>query len=365
MSDYRISRRTSESTAGLVFFGALVAVLATLPWWDDDGSLRTPLVVILLYLALAQMWNLLAGFAGLISIGQQMFVGAGTYALLVFAEDNGIDPWLSVALAGIVAGILSLPVAWFTFRLTGGYFAIATWVIAEVVRLLVTESDDLRGGEVRSLTRNALGEYDLETRNNVTYWLALLLAVGATAIVVFVLRSRIGLALRAIRDSDAGARGLGIDVTRAKLVVWVVAAAWTGCVGAVLLLNSPSATAASAFSVSRWTALVIFIVVIGGVGSTTGPIIGVLIFWFLDEQLADAEAWRFIILGALAALFAVVAPTGIYGLLQRWRPLQFFPVRRRLVGPDVDGAATTSPSSATGTDDPPVGTVTTSESERP
>lgn len=336
MSEYSISRTTPESTVGVTVAALVVVVLATLPWWDGDGSLRTPLVVILLYLALAQMWNLLAGFAGLISIGQQMFVGIGTYALLVLAEDNGIDPWLSVALAGVVAGVLSLPVAWFSFRLTGGYFAIGTWVVAEVVRLLVTESDDLRGGEVRSLTRAALGDYDLETRNNVTYWLALLLAVLSTAIVVFVLRSRIGLALRAIRDNDAGARGLGVDVTKAKLLIWVTAATVTGSVGAVLLLNAPSATAVSAFSVSRWTALVIFIVVIGGVGSTTGPIIGVLIYWFLDEQLADAEGWRFIILGGLAAAFAIVAPTGVYGLIQRWRPLQFFPVRRRLLGPGVD-----------------------------
>lgn len=336
MNDYSIRRTTPESTAGVTGFAAVTVVLFTLPWWDGDGSLRTPLVIVLLYLALAQMWNLLAGFAGLISIGQQMFVGVGTYALLTFAEDWGVDPWLSVLLAGLVAGVLSLPVALFAFRLTGGYFAIGTWVVAEVARLLVNESSDLRGGEVRSMTREGLGAYSKETRENVTYWLALGLAVGATLIVVFVLRSRIGLALRAVRDNEIGARGLGIDVTRTKVLIWVIAAFWTGCVGAVVLLNAPSTTAASAFSVARWTALVIFIVVIGGVSSTTGPIFGVLVFWFLDEQLADADAWRFIILGGLAAIFAIVAPTGLYGLVQKWRPLQFFPVRRHLIGPGVN-----------------------------
>jgi branched-chain amino acid transport system permease protein len=102
----------------------------------------------------------------------------------------------------------------------------------------------------------------------------------------------------------------------------------------VILLNSPSARADSAFSVLRWTALVIFIAVIGGVGSTTGSIIGVLVYWFIDEQLTDADSWRFIILGTVAAGMAVIAPRGIYGLLQRWRPMQFFPVRRRLVPPE-------------------------------
>jgi branched-chain amino acid transport system permease protein len=332
---HRISRRTPESTGGLAGFGLVTVALATLPWWDAEGALQTTLVTILVYLALAQMWNLLAGFAGLISIGQQMFVGVGVYSLLTIAEDWGVDPYVTVVLAGLVAAALSVPVALFAFRLSGGYFAVGTWVIAEVVRLLVVESDSLAGGDVRSLTRESLGGYSRDARDDITYWLALALAVGATAIVVLALRSRLGLALRAVRDSEQGARGLGVDVTRTRLVVWIVAAFWTGATGAVVLLSSPSARADSAFSVLRWTALVIFVAVIGGVGSTTGDIIGVLVFWAIDEQLADAETWRFIVLGTVAAVLAIVAPRGIYGLVQRWRPLQFFPVRRRLVGRGV------------------------------
>ena len=334
-ADHRVSRATPASTAGLGVSAATVVALATLPFWDADGALQATLVTILVYLSLAQMWNLLAGFAGLMSIGQQMFVGVGIYALLTFAEDWGLDPYLTVVLAGLVAAALSVPVALFAFRLTGGYFAIGTWVIAEVVRLLVIESDSLAGGDVRSMTRASLGGYSRDAREDITYWLALALAVGATAIVVLALRSRLGLALRAVRDSEGGARALGIDVTRTRLVVWVTAAFWTGATGAVVLLNSPSTRADSAFSVLRWTALVIFIVVIGGAGSTIGPIIGVLVFWALDEQLADAETWRFIVLGLLAAAVALVARQGIYGLIQRWRPVQFFPVRRRLIGPGV------------------------------
>jgi branched-chain amino acid transport system permease protein len=332
---HRISRSTPSSTAGLAVFGALAVALATLPLWDPERTLQAPLVTVLIYLSLAQMWNLLAGFAGLISIGQQMFVGIGVYSLVTLAEDRGYDPYLSVGLAGVVAAVLSVPVALFAFRLKGGYFAIGTWVIAEVVRLLVIESDSLAGGDVRSLTRTSLGGYSRDARDDITYWLALGLAVGATAIVVFVLRSRLGLGLRAVRDSEDGARAVGVDVTRTRLVVWVVAAFWTGATGAVVLLNSPSARADSAFSVLRWTALVIFIAVIGGVGSSVGPILGVLVYWFIDEQFAEADTWRFIILGTVAAAMAVVAPKGIYGLLQQWRPVQFFPVRRRLVARDV------------------------------
>ncbi len=347
-ASWRISRSTPESSVGLAGFGALVVLLALLPLIDSDRSLTTPLVVVLYYLALAQMWNLLAGFAGLISVGQQMFVGIGIYTLLQTAEVGGLDPFVSVILAGVVAAGLSLPVALFAFRLQGGYFAIGTWVVAEVFRLISTESGDLRGGDVRALTRESLGGYSLDTRLNVTYWLALALAVGATSAVVFVLRSRLGLALRAVRDNPGGAGGLGVNVTRTKLFIWVGAAFWTGCTGAVILLNTTSATAGSSFSVLRWTALVIFIVVIGGVGSTTGPILGVAVYWLIDEQLADAENWRFIILGGIAALMAVVAPKGLYGLIQQWRPLQFFPVRRRLVANADDGDAADGDAAAAG-----------------
>jgi branched-chain amino acid transport system permease protein len=328
---YRITRRSPESTAGTTAVVGLVVILATLPFWDSDGSLRTPLTAILYYLALAQMWNLLAGYAGLVSIGQQMFVGVGVYTLLTMAEDVGLDPFLSIPLAGVVAALLSIPAGFVAFRLRGGYFAIGTWVLAEAVRLIVLEIGPLDAGNVRSLTRASLGGYEASTRNNMIYWAALALAAGATLIVVVMLRSRLGLALRAVRDNDSGAQGLGVDVTRTKFIVWVGTAFWTGMIGAVILLNVISIRADSAFSVLSWTALVIFIVVIGGAGSPTGPIIGVGVYWFLDEVFGDAEEWRFIILGLVAAAMAALAPQGIDGLIRSVRNIEVFPVQRRLV----------------------------------
>lgn len=331
LGDWSITRRTSESTIGLGMFTAAVVVLAALPWWDTDGSLRTRLTVVLYYLALAQMWNLLAGYAGLVSIGQQMFVGSGIYTLLTLAEDSGLDPFLSVPLAGLVAALLSIPTGFVAFRLRGGYFAIGTWVLAEAIRLITLEIGPLDAGNVRSLTRRSLGGYETSTRNNLVYWAALFLAAGATLIVVFTLRSRLGLALRAVRDNESGAQSLGVDVSRTKFIVWVLCAFWTGMVGAVILLNVVSVRADSAYSVLNWTALVIFIVVIGGAGSPTGPIIGVVVYWVLDELFADAETWRFIILGLVAAAMATLAPRGIDGLIRSRREFEPFPVQRRLI----------------------------------
>lgn len=336
MSTNRIVRGSTSATAGTSLFVVGTIALALLPFWGSSAT-QFELVEVLYYLSLAQMWNLLAGYAGLVSVGQQMFVGVGAYSVFIFAERNGIDPWIAVLLAGLFAAVVSLPVALFTFRLEGGYFAIATWVIAEVFRLTILQIDSIGAGNVQSFTvANTWSDYSLATRTDLIYWAALGLAVGATLIAVFIVRSRLGLALQATRDSASGARALGVKVTRTKLIVWVIVAGWTGMTGAVIHLNSSVVTDKDAFSVISWTALVVFMVVIGGVGSMSGPLIGVAIFWFISDQFEDADTWRFVILGLTAAVMAVVSPRGIDGLLQRIRPFDVFPIRRRLQATAAD-----------------------------
>ena len=327
---YRIVRTSPSSIVGTALFAAVTLALALLPWWGS-ASTQFTLIEVLYFLSLAQMWNLLAGYAGLVSVGQQGFVGIGAYAVFIFAERNGIDPWVALVLAGAVAAVLSVPVALFAFRLTGGYFAIGTWVIAEVIRLTILQIDSIGAGNIQSFTvKNTWSGYSLETRSDMIYWVALALAVGATVVSVITVRSRLGLALQAARDSAPGARALGVNVTRTKLIVWVVVAGWTGMTGALIHLNTSTVTDKDAFSVTSWTALVVFIVVIGGVGSMSGPIIGVAIYWFISDRFEDADAWRFIILGAAATVMAVISRKGVDGLLQRIRAFEIFPVRRRV-----------------------------------
>jgi branched-chain amino acid transport system permease protein len=325
-SRMRIARWTPESRVGVVAAAAGLAILYTLPRWGTSSNMAT-VVEIMALLALAQMWNLLAGFAGLVSIGQQAFIGIGAYALLVIADDWGVDPFVAVWLAALVAGVLSVPLGVLAFRLRGGYFAIGTWVIAQVVFLLVVNNTALGAGNGRSLL--SLGDYDRLTREDYTFYTALVVGAGAVLMVVLILRSRLGLALRAIRDDEAGARGAGVDVYRAKLAAWVIAGTWTGLAGGVIYLSRLNVQPASAFSI-QWTAFMIFIVVIGGLGSTTGPIIGTLVFWVLRDQLSDLGEWYLIILGCIAIAMAILAPKGIYGLLNRIHPFQLFPVQRRL-----------------------------------
>jgi branched-chain amino acid transport system permease protein len=311
--------------AGLV----AVAVLGTAPLWARTSVLRT-LIGFFTLLALATMWNLLAGYAGLVSIGQQAWIGVGAYGLYWLSDSAGLDPFAAVPLAALAAAVLSVPVAVLAFRLRGGYFAIGTWVIAEVLRLLVANISQLGGGT--GVTVTALSGYDRQTRVYLTYWLAFAVGVGAVALAYLLLRRRLGLALMANRDSETGARSLGVDVYRVKLVVYVVAAFGCALAGAVIYLNLLRIQPDAAFSVN-WSAYMIFIVVIGGVGTIEGPIVGTVLFVVVQETLAQHGAWYLILLGLLAVAVALRARHGLWGLVADRTGVSLFPVRRRLVLP--------------------------------
>jgi branched-chain amino acid transport system permease protein len=321
---------TTTSRIAVLAGIAVVVVLALAPQWGDARDLNT-LVRLLTLLCLAQMWNLLAGYAGLVSVGQQAFVGIGAYTLVYFGNERGLDIFLCVPLAGVIAAILALPIAGAAFRLRGGYFAIGTWVIAEVVRLVVSNIEVVGGGTGTSLT--AVIGIDVETRQHVTYWLALAAGAGSVAVVWWLLRSPLGAALRAVRDSEQAAAALGVRVTRAKLIAFVVSAAGCAIAGAVIYLNLLRVQPGAAFSIN-WTVFMIFIVVIGGIGTIEGPIVGTLLFFALQEWLSDLGTTYLIILGALAILITIRMPNGIWGWLTGRTGVSLFPVGRRLeVGP--------------------------------
>jgi len=286
---------------------------------------------------LAQMWNLLAGFAGLVSIGQQAYVGLGAYVLIVLADDLGVDPFLAVPLAGVAAVVFALPTAALVFRFRGGYFAVGTWAVAEVYRLLVANTGALGRGTGRTL--KAVFPMARETRELVTYFLALAVGVAALAAVYLYLRSRRGVALMAVRDSEPASESLGVDVFGTKLAVYLIAAFGTGMTGALIYLNLLRVSPDAAFSIN-WTAYTIFIVVIGGLGTLEGPIVGTLVFFFLRELLSDYGAWYMIVLGSLAVAAMMRYPQGLWGLVaERW-DLAFFPVQRRVRFSEPDEAAT-------------------------
>jgi branched-chain amino acid transport system permease protein len=319
----------------------LVAVLIGLPLMASR-SLLQDLVFIFYMFSLAQFWNLLAGYAGLVSVGQQAFVGLGGYLLFALTVMAGVDPLLAIPLAGLAAVIFAVPTAFVVFRLQGAYFAVGTWVVAEVYRLAFAQVKTLGGGTGTSLppevTNSITGidwvkwALDVRTpaaRDMLTYWIALGIAAATVLTIYLVLRSRRGLALAAIRDSVAAAQSLGVDVFRTKLWIYVLSAAGTGMVGALIYLQKARISPDAAFSVLDWTAYVIFIVVIGGIGTIEGPIVGVMIFYLMQTYLAAFGSWYLILLGALAIVTMLFAPKGIWGHFSRSSGVVLFPVQRR------------------------------------
>ena len=312
---------------GRVGAAAVLVAALTVPAWTRDAGLMRAIVEFTALLVLAEMWNLLAGYAGLVSIGQQAYVGLGGYALIVLADDLGVNPFLAVPLAGLVAAAVALPTAALVFRFRGGYFAVGTWAVAEVYRLLIANVDALGRGSGRTL--KAVFPLARGTRELVTYALAVAIGVGAVAAVYRYLRSRRGLGLMAIRDSEAASESLGVDVFRTKLAVYLIAAFGTGATGALIYLNLLRISPDAAFSI-HWTAYTIFIVVIGGLGTLEGPILGTVIFFLLRELLADYGAWYMILLGALAVLVMMRYPQGLWGLVALRGGVRVFPVDRRV-----------------------------------
>lgn len=143
MPQTHISRSTPASRSAAVLALVVLAVVVAAPWWASTADLRL-ITEILFYLVLATMWNLLAGYAGLISVGQHAYVGLGGYLMFSFVLFLGVNPLWSIPLSGLLGGLISIPVAWLVFRLKGPYFAIGTWVVAEVFRLSAAQMASVR-----------------------------------------------------------------------------------------------------------------------------------------------------------------------------------------------------------------------------
>jgi branched-chain amino acid transport system permease protein len=341
-SRFSVSWETRASRIAVPAAAILLVVLIVAPSFVGRATLQD-LFFVFTMLALAQYWNLLAGYAGLVSIGQQAFVGLGAYTLFAATLIAGLDPLPAILIGGIVAAVFALPTAFVVFRLRGAYFAIGTWVAAEVYRLVLAQVRQLGGGTGTSLGPDITNRmFGLETisalfgvrisaaRDIVSYWVALLLLVATLLVIYLLLRSRRGLALAAIRDSEQAAEGLGVDGFRTKLFVYVLTACGTGMVGALIYFQKARISPDAAFSVLDWTAYVIFIVVIGGIGTLEGPIIGAVVLYFLQDYLADFGTWYLITLGVLAMAVMLVAPKGLWGYVAGRYDLHLFPLRRRL-----------------------------------
>lgn len=342
-SKYTVQTKTRTSS----IFGICIILLVILAIFIPalvSRSVLQDLFFILTMLVLAQFWNLLAGYGGLVSVGQQAFVGIGSYIFFGAIILWGVNPVPAVLLGGLAALALAVPIAFFAFRLQGAYFAIGTWVCAEVTRLIVAQWKQVGGGTGTSMPRDARKEmwgsdwiaqiFDVRAsaaRDILAYWLALALVVLTIGGIYWLLRTKRGLGLAAVRDNLEAAESVGVGANRMKWVVFLVSAFGTGITGAIIYLQKARISPDAAFNLVDWTAFVLFIVVIGGIGTIEGPIIGVLVLFTLQSIFADYGTWYLILLGASGIFVMLFAPRGIWGLITDKTGLQLFPIRRQLI----------------------------------
>jgi len=310
--------------ATLAIVGAGVATGVVLPQFVDGGTLRLG-GEILLALAMVQMWNLLAGYTGLVSFGQQAFVGIGAYFLFDAAQRLGLNPFWMLLPAGVAGALAAAIVAPALFRLKDAYFSIGMWVFAEIVYLLVSKADFLGQTSGRPLDTSKIT--DLEHFQTHAFWVACAIGFGAVAALHALMRSRLGLALMTVRDNDLAAASIGVDVWRVRFPAFVIAGFGCGLAGSAHYMTSLFVAPESAFDVN-WVVMMMFATLIGGIGTIEGPIVGVVIWFALRELLTTwlgfSGGWYLVAMGAVAVAVALVAPKGVWGLVHQrlgWRGL--------------------------------------------
>jgi len=303
--------RWSRTATGFTGVAVLaVVVLAAVPYFAG-GPAEQPLITLLTFVAMASLWNLLAGFSGLTSFGQHAYLGLGAYALYLVAA-HGVNPFAGIIAAAIIAAAISLPVSALVLRLSGGYFAVATLVIAAVFQIVASLSSSVGG--TTGVSVPGLAGYDPVLREALIYWATLAVAVAAVAGVYLLVRRTFGLDARAVGSDPVAAASAGVRVGRIRRLAYLVAAGGAGAVGALIALQTLYIEPTSIFNI-QYSVYMLFMVLIGGMGTIEGPVIGALVLFGLQEALSSYGAWYLVIVGGLAVAATLVASRGLWGLV--------------------------------------------------
>jgi len=301
--------------------GLLVLGLATVPVWGTD-YLVLFFLLFCLYLAMSQMWNLLIGYSGLLSLGQQAFIGLAGYTVAVMCNYYGVYIWLSVFLGGLFSAILALFMSLFIFRMKWVYFGIGTWIFAEALLLWFSNWEYVKYGMglfIKPTPPPSMTEI---------YYGSFFMGVGSVVLVYGILRSKLGLGLMAMRDDEEVSETMGVEVFRSKLYCFLIAAFITGLSAGVLYVFQIFIQPYKAFAID-WTVKLVFIVIIGGIGTIEGPIVGAFIYVLLSQWLAEYVSVSMLILGAIAIAVILLAPKGIMGTLQEKLGFEILSPRRK------------------------------------
>jgi branched-chain amino acid transport system permease protein len=302
--------------SGLIPLTTITVVLVVLPLAGMPRSWILYLFLFFIYLAMANMWNLLAGYSGLISLCQPAFIGLAGYTLVIFTW-IGLPFYLGIIAGALVAAAFALLISIPVFRLSGIYFAIGTLVIPEALRIVFflwrPVGSELHGGGAGYMVKGVTGVSMTEF-----YWLALVIGIASIFLMRLILRSTLGLGLASIRDNDRTASSCGIDVFKLKLYSFIIGAFVTGIAGGIFYIYQGYIEPASAFNI-RWTMIVMLATVIGGMSTEEGPIVGTAVVVFLHFLLARYAGISLLIQGIILVGIMLLAPQGIIGFIRKSR----------------------------------------------
>jgi branched-chain amino acid transport system permease protein len=301
---------------GLILMIAPAVFLALFPFIGVPRSWLLYSFNFFIYLAMANMWNLLAGYSGLISLCQPAFLGLAGYTMTV-GTWVGIPWWAGVIFGVIVASIFAFVISGAVFRMSGIYFAIGTLVVPEALRMIFYLWRPV-GGEMSGAGAGYMVKGIGGVSSAAIYWLALIAGVGSICLMRLILTSKLGLGLALIRDNERSAASCGVNVFRLKLYSFIIAAAVTGMAGAIYYLNQGYIEPSSTFNV-RWTMSLLLATVIGGIRTEEGPIIGTAVIVFLYFLLARYAGYNLLIQGIILICIMLISPQGIVGILRRSR----------------------------------------------
>lgn len=303
----------------------ILIVLLLMPKWGSDRFINI-FILIFLYMSMGQMWNLLAGYAGLVSLGQQMFIGIGGYTVAVLCQSYNLPLWAGLIVAPFVCTICALVISLPIFKMSGDFFTIGSWIVAEAMLLFFTNWSFVKYGF--GFTISAGRGLTLTHR----YIMALILGIGSVLVVYIALRTKFGLGIMAMRDNEGVSKVRGVKIYRTKLNCFLISAFITGLAGGAMHLFDGYIQPYAAFSID-WTVTMVFMVIIGGIGTIEGPILGAFIYVFLRQYLLNFPGVSMLIFGAIALIIILLAPKGIVGLLQDRTGFELFSVRRRIKAP--------------------------------
>lgn len=315
--------RTFRQELPLTF--AVVAGLGGLVWFfSGDSFALNILAATFLFAGLSTAWNIIGGLGGQFSLGHSVFFATGAFITGNLYLGYQISPWFALIPAAIIPAILAVVLSWPVFRLRGPFFAIATMAMTEVLLGLAMYFDSFTGGARGISIPFRMGLQNMIFRDRFSYALLMLGFLVITLLVlVLVTRSRLGYALRAVRDNEDAAMASGIDVLRTKLMGMAISAALTGMGGTLYLMYVRVVDPPTLFSLFDIGVKIAMIALIGGIGTIYGPLLGALLIIplesYLRAELGGAlPGANLIVLGCILMLTARFLKHGIVGTAKAW-----------------------------------------------